>query len=104
MNDATFIILKIIVSVISILISLVLIPYIQERRKDAKNRQIFEYIDLAVRAAEQTIGAGNGDIKKETVVNIVRKFANAYDIAISEEQLDSLIEAAVFNMNREIIE
>ena len=102
MNDLTFIILKIVVSVISILISMCVIPYIQDKRKDAKYDLIFSYIDMAVRAAEQTIGAGNGKEKKEEVINFVKAWMIEHGVEISEEQLDILIEAAVFNMNREV--
>ena len=101
MNDLTFIILKIVVTVISILISMCVIPYIQDKRKDAKYNLIFSCIDMAVRAAEQTIGAGNGHVKKEEVINFVNTWMAEHGISITEEQLDILIEAAVFNMNRE---
>ena len=101
MNDLTFNILKIVVSICSALIAVYLVPYIRNKLKDDKYTQLLMIIEVAVRAAEQTIGDGMGPVKKEEVIKFVTEWMNSQGIVISQDQLDQLIEAAVFNMNRE---
>lgn len=60
-------------------------------------------VEIAVKAAEQTIkGSGQGAVKKDEVIKFVSKWMIAHGVLITEEQLDQLIEAAVFNMKREV--
>ena len=66
MNDISFTILKVVVSVATALISVYVIPLLREKLKGEKYNQIFEIVEVAVRAAEQTIqGAGMGATKKD---------------------------------------
>lgn len=101
MNELTFNILKIVVSICAALISIYVIPLLREKLNDSKYQRLLEMVEIAVRAAEQTIGAGHGSVKKDEVVTFVTKWMNAHGIQITQEQLDQLIECAVFNMNRE---
>ena len=101
MNDVTFNILKIVVSISAALISAFVIPLLREKIIDSKNNRLMEMVEVAVRAAEQTIGAGNGSLKKDEVISYVTSWMVAHGILITEEQLDQLIEAAVFSMKNE---
>jgi hypothetical protein len=59
-------------------------------------------VEVAVRAAEQTIkGSGMGAVKKEQVLEFVSFWMLEHGVNISQDQLNQLIEACVFNMNRE---
>ena len=101
MNDLTFNILKIVVSACAVLIAYYAIPYVKNKIKSDKYAELLAIIDVAVRAAEQTIkGSGMGALKKDNVVIFVTEWANKAGIAISQDQLNQLIEAAVFNMNQ----
>ncbi len=102
MNDFTFNVLKIVVSVSCALIVLYLVPYIKNKLKDDKYSDLVVLIHTAVQAAEQTIGAGKGKLKKAEVVAFITNWLNTQKIDITEAQLDNLIEAAVFQMNLEI--
>lgn len=102
MNDLTFNILKIVVSVSCALIALYLVPFLKNKLKEDKYSDLVVLIHTAVQAAEQTIGAGKGKIKKAEVVAFVSAWLNEHKVYISEDQLDKLIEAAVFQMNLEI--
>ena len=53
MNDLTFMILKIIVSVSMALITLYLVPFLQGQVKNRQEEELLKIIDVAVRAAEQ---------------------------------------------------
>ena len=101
MNEITFTILKIVISVSAALISAFVIPLLKEKLADIKYQRLLEMVEIAVKAAEQTIGAGNGSIKKEEVINFVTNWMLSHGIMITEEQLDQLIEAAVYAMNNE---
>lgn len=102
MNDITFIILKIVVAVATALISVYIIPLLRERLKDAKFQALFEMVEVAVRAAEQTIkGEGMGNVKKDEVIKFIMWWAFTHGVNITDEQLDNLIECAVYNLKQE---
>ena len=100
MNDITFIVLKIIVSVAAALMTVFVIPLLKEKLQDVRYQRLLAYVEVAVRAAEQTIkGSGQGHVKKDEVINYVTAWMLSHGIKISEDQLDQLIEAAVYVMN-----
>ena len=103
MNDVTFNILKIVVTVATALISAYVIPLLKAKLQEAKYARLLEMVEIAVRAAEQTIkGSGMGNVKKDEVVKFVTEWMLDHGIHITQDQLDQLIEAAVFSMNREV--
>ena len=72
------------------------LPWLKERIGAEKLKNLWKLICIAVQAAEQIFGAGKGEKKKE--------YALAYldDIGVTAkvtpEQLDALIEAAVYEL------
>lgn len=101
MNDITFNVLKIVVSVTFALISYYLIPVLKEKVKEAKYKDLLEAVRVAVEAAEQTFKmSGMGKVKKEDVLAYVTDYLNKKNMNITEEQLDKLIESAVFQLNK----
>ena len=101
MDDLTFIVLKIVVSVSAALISAFVIPLLKEKITDMRYQRLLDMVEIAVRAAEQVIGDGNGHIKKDEVIKFVTDWMASHGIRVTEEQLDQLIEAAVYSMNNE---
>ena len=102
MNDITFNILKIVIAIATAIISAYVIPLLKENLKDAKYQRLAEMVDIAVRAAEQTIkGSGQGALKKDEVLKFVGLWMETHGIDVSEEQLDQLIECAVYNLKVE---
>jgi LL-H family phage holin len=102
MNEVTFNILKIVVSVVSALVAVYLIPFIKAKTADVKYQKLLDMVEVAVRAAEQTIkGSGQGAAKKEEVIAFVTDWMMEHGVTITYDQLEQLIEAAVFNMKRE---
>ena len=47
------------------------------------------------------IGDGHGNIKKDEVIKFVTDWMVSHGINVTQEQLDQLIEAAVYSMNNE---
>ena len=101
MNDLTFNILKIVISVCTALFAYYVIPFIKGKIQSDKYDELLTMIDIAVRAAEQTTkGSGMGPVKKEDVMIAMTGWLNEKGIKMSQKQLSDLIEAAVFNMNK----
>lgn len=102
MNDITFYILKIVVIVATTLISMYVVPLLKEKLNDSKYQKLLDIVEIAVRAAEQTIqGSGQGAVKKDEVLNFVSEWMMIHGIDINPDQLDQLIEAAVYNLKLE---
>ena len=100
MNDLTFNLLKIVISVVAAIVAYNVIPLVKCRIHSATNKEVLEMIDICVRAVEQTTkGSGMGAMKKEDVMIAMTGWLNQKGIEISQKQLSDLIEAAVFNMN-----
>ena len=100
MKDTTEIIVKIIFSIVLILISTYLIPYLKTLRNDVRWQKLINMVEAAVNAAEQTIKEpGSGKEKKEMVVKFVTKWMEEQGINVTEDEVDALIEAAVKKMN-----
>ena len=102
MNELTFDILKIVVSVCAAIITVYAVPYLKTLKEDRRYTQIVEMVEVAVRAAEQTIkGAGKGVEKKKEVENIIYAWLMEKGIEITPEQINQLIECAVYQLKQE---
>jgi len=101
MNDITFDILKVVISICAALVTVYAIPYLKTLKEDRRYAQILEMVDVAVRAAEQTIkGAGKGVEKKKEVENIIYAWLLEKGIEITPEQINQLIECAVYQLKQ----
>ena len=101
MDELTMMILKIVISVCAALITYYVLPYIKSLKDDARYASALEMIDVAVRAAEQVLKTEQGAFKKAEVVKFVSEWLNRKGIGIMEDELDQLIEAAVYAMKQE---
>lgn len=102
MNDLTFNILKIVITIATVVLSAAVIPLLKEKLNDSRYQRLLEMVEIAVRAAEQTIkGSGQGAIKKDEVTKFVTDWMFTHGIFITQEQLDQLIECAVYNLKME---
>lgn len=88
-----------------------LLPYLKAKKEEAmgKLRQskwcwAVEIIDAVVRAVEQTVTEDiHGLDKKKLALEYIKPFLEKNGIHLSDEEIDSLIEAAVQAMNEGII-
>lgn len=102
MDNATMMILKLVISVCAALITAYAVPYLRILKNDARYERMLDMVALAVRAAEQTItGQGQGAVKKAEVIKFVSEWLYGKGINITEDELDQLIEAAVYSMKQE---
>ena len=99
MNEMTFQILKIVISVCFCMITLYAIPYAHRLLQNEKLGEALKVVNVAVLAAEQSVqGAGKGAIKKEMAVKYVSDWLSSHSIRITAEQIDGLVEAAVYGL------
>lgn len=98
MNDITSILLKIVVGLVLVLATKYIIPYLKTKRDDVRWNKLIDMVQVAVEAAEQQI-KDKGSVKKEEVTKFVSNWLNTYDINVTPEEIDKLIEAAVYKMN-----
>lgn len=101
MNDVTFIILKLVVSVCAALVTVYLIPYIKTLREDKRYAQALDIVQTAVKAAEQTCKDDTGEFKKSEVLSFVCQWLKKNGVKMEMSQLDRLIECAVYQMKQE---
>lgn len=105
---------NVLLAVITALIGVVttqLIPYLKAKQTEttAKLRQTkwswtADIIDAAVRAVEQTAkGAIHGEDKKQAAMAYTKSVLQKSGITMSDEQISTLIEAAVQAMNAQAI-
>ena len=100
MNDYMSIIVKIVVSVLLVIISRYLIPYLKTLYDDTKWKKFLDMVYDAVDAAEQIIREPkSGAQKKEMVTKFIKEYLEKIGISVTEEELNILIEAAVKRMN-----
>ena len=99
MDEITLMILKVIVSVCAAMITAYVIPYLKTLRNDVRYKRLIDMVMVAVQAAEQAIKKP-GEQKKAEVEKFVSDWLEKQGIKISAEELDQLIESAVFTMKK----
>ena len=95
------ILLKVIETLVIVAITVVVryaIPYASSKVENEKLKMILGWIEQGVKAAEQTLV--NGKDKKEAVLILARELLKKKNISITEEQLETLIESAVYAMKQ----
>lgn len=102
MNEIVFEVLRAVVMLVIILLARYAIPYVKLKVEDTRYAWLVDWVELSVRSAEQTIvGNKTGAEKKAAVTKFVKNLLYQKNIIISDKQLDTLIESAVYVMNKE---
>ncbi len=91
---------QIILAVIALLgtiITAMVAPYIRTKYSKEKRQEIYEYVDIAVKTAEQILKKHdpNGTLRKEFVL----RHLNEKGFKLTEDDLNMMIEAAVLELN-----
>jgi len=97
MNNLTYQIFTLIISLIGVVLTGLVVPWLKTKISNEKLATVEMWVNIAVAAAEQMKVAGmiTGD-KKTYVV----QFLKDKGITITDEELDALIEAAVYEINK----
>lgn len=101
-NEILMDVLKAIVSLAALLIVRYLIPWIKAQIENSNYKWIADLVADAVKYAEQIIKeSGKGEEKKEIVVKYITDQINLRGIKITDEQMEALIESAVYQLKKE---
>lgn len=102
MSEMLYNVVTVVVMVAITIIVRYAVPWLKLQIEESQYAQVIEVVEEAVRAAEQTIRkSGQGTIKKERVVEFLHTWLKSKGITMTYEQIDNLIEAAVYAMNHE---
>lgn len=101
MNNILYEILKAVVVLLLILLTRYAVPYLKQKAENSKYEWVVKWAEVAVKSAEQTVfGDKKGVERKAIVTKFIKKMLLQKNISISDEQLDNIIEAAVFAMKK----
>lgn len=98
MDEIIFEVIKVIVMIAVLVVARYLVPWIKEKIGADKLAQIEKWTKYAVEMAQQVHWTETGEDKKAIVTKFLKEMLTAKNIALSDEQLDVLIEAAVKEM------
>lgn len=87
-------IFELILSIVSVIVSCFLIPWLKEKLSAEKLNKLVTLVRIAVEAAEQMYDSGTGQQKKEYVM----QFLLSKGIVFDEEEIDAIIESSVFQL------
>ena len=101
MRDIVLEVLKLTIMIATMLITRYAIPWLKAKTENAAMQALIDWIGQAGMAAEQTHAAGTGAEKKAIVTGFIKKLLMQKNIALSDEEIEMLIEAAVRQMKTE---
>lgn len=97
-------IIPILVDLVFTIMTVIVIPYVikllKKKMSDEQIKDLYTVVKWAVYAFEQMITELNqGPVKKEQVINFVKKYCLEHKIPVDDEILEVLIESIVKEMN-----
>ena len=98
MNDVVYMIIRVVVVLLATFLSVYVVPFLKAKVEQMTDAKLLEAIKAAVQAAEQTMIGG--EVKKEEVVRYMQTWLQQHHINITMEQLDKLIESAVYALKQ----
>ena len=99
MRDITLELLKLLIMIASLLIARYAVPWIKAKTNNEVMQAIIDWTFQAVHAAEQAYQSETGPERKAIVTDFLKRVLKQKNIALSDEEIDILIEAAVKEMN-----
>lgn len=90
-----------VIAIIGTLVSYYVIPYVKTLLTDQQLSQVINYVDIAVRCAEQIYSVDEWKKKKSYVLNTTKEFLTHLDISVTDEQLNTMIEAMVHEVKKD---
>ncbi|WHH58366.1 phage holin [Petroclostridium sp. X23] len=92
--------LSVLIQILVLAVGTYIIQFIRAKVGEEKLNTYYSYSKMVVTAIEQIFGGGNGADKKQEAMQVLRNLTKG---KLSDEQLDKLIEAAVYEMNQVLI-
>lgn len=94
-HELVSVIIKAIVAILSVMVTTVIVPYIKQRLGDDKYAELTNYVEWAVRCAEQIYTPEQWAEKKDYVMTYIIAKAAELKIELTEEDINILIEGVV---------
>ena len=89
-------IVEAVLALVAVVITSIIIPYIKKKTSVEQQKEIAGWVKIAVMAAEQIyVGIGRGSEKKQYVLAWLAE----RNITVDGNEIDALIESAVFELN-----
>ena len=86
---------KAVVTVILILVSAYVIPWLKNKVGEDKYATVVEYAEIVVRSAEKIYTPDEWERKKDYAVHLLNKKVESMGLVISEQEINAIIEGAV---------
>ena len=102
MDDTIMLIVEYVIRIIVVVGGSFIIKFIKDRLTKEQKESIKDWTRVAVQAAEMIYREkGSGEIKKKYVFDFIRGKLDDYAaVKVSDEQLDTLIEAVVYEVKK----
>lgn len=97
MSNISYQIATLVISLIGVILTGLVVPLIKTKISNERLTSIELWVNIAVAAAEQMRAAGILTVPKK---DYVVKFLKDKGITITDKELDALIEAAVYELNK----
>lgn len=94
-HELVSVIIKSIVAILSVVVTTVIVPYIKQRLGDDKYAELTNYVEWAVRSAEQLFSPEEWQEKKDYVMTYIVTKAKELKIELTEEDINILVEGIV---------
>ena len=99
MRDIVLELLKLTIMIATMLVTHYLIPWLKAKTQNETMHALIDWAVQAVLAAEQCHQAVSGPERKAIVTKFIKQILEQKNIALSDEEIDVMIEAAVKQMN-----
>ncbi len=94
-------ILEAIIGLAATVVTCLLIPYIRSKTTAQEQKEINNWVRIAVAAAEQIFaGDGRGEEKYQYVISVLRE----HGLDVDESRIKALIESAVYGLTHDLFE
>lgn len=103
MREITLELVKLLIMILAAVLTRYVIPWIRQKTQNEVLQNVIDWVMQAVLAAEQSYSAQTGAERKAIVTAFLKQILKAKNIALSDIELDMLIEAAVKQMNMGVI-
>ena len=99
MRDIIMELLKLTIMIATMLITRYVIPWLKAKTENETMQTLIDLVAQAVLAAEQVHQSADGAKRKEIVTKFIKEILEQKNLALSDEEIDVMIEAAVKQMN-----
>ena len=99
MREITLELLKLAIMIATMLITRYAIPWIRAKTENSVMQALIDWTMQAVLAAEQCHQAQSGAERKAIVTKFIKELLAQKNLALSDDEIDVMIEAAVKQMN-----